>query len=87
LGLLALFTHVHLFWVAGLLLALIDIPDFGRPLRRMATSLERIANIPPDSPDERAAETPDETSDGITRLEVARPSRRKPKIAPVNTGS
>ena len=29
LGLLALFTHVHIFWVAGLLLALIDIPDFG----------------------------------------------------------
>src|SRR6266705_737138 len=29
LGLLALFTHIHLFWVAGLLLALIDIPDFG----------------------------------------------------------
>ena len=32
LGLLALFTHMHLFWVAGLLLALIDIPDFGGPL-------------------------------------------------------
>ena len=77
LCLLALFTHVHLFWVAGLLLALIDIPDFGRPLRRMATSLERIADI---TPDERAAEAPDETSDGITRLEVARPSRRKPKM-------
>src|ERR1700758_3033112 len=28
LGLLALFTHVHLFWVAGLLIALIDFPDF-----------------------------------------------------------
>src|SRR5882757_7491039 len=25
LGLLALFTHIHLFWVAGLLLAMIDI--------------------------------------------------------------
>ena len=72
LCLLALFTHVHLFWVAALLLAFVDIPDFGRPLRRMATSLERIADIPPDSPDERAAEVPDETGDGITRLEVAR---------------
>ena len=29
LGLLALFTHMHIFWVAGLLLALIDLPDFG----------------------------------------------------------
>src|SRR3712207_9538987 len=47
LGLLALFTHVHLFWVAGLLLALIDIPDFGNPLRRIAGSLERIAGLKP----------------------------------------
>ena len=43
LGLLALFTHIHAFWVAGLLLALIDLPDFGTPLGRMASSLERIA--------------------------------------------
>ena len=28
LGLLALFTHIHLFWIAGLLLALVDLPDF-----------------------------------------------------------
>ncbi len=34
LGLLALFTHIHLFWVAGLLLALIDIPDFGGSLKQ-----------------------------------------------------
>jgi hypothetical protein len=47
LGLLALFTHIHAFWVAGLLLALIDFPDFGWPLRRMAGSLEKIAGIPP----------------------------------------
>ena len=40
LGLLALFTHMHIFWVAGLLLALIDLPDFGTPLRRIAGSLE-----------------------------------------------
>src|SRR5262245_54120199 len=33
LGLLALFTHQHVFWVAGLLLALIDLPDWGTPLR------------------------------------------------------
>src|SRR5918993_4665295 len=33
LGLLALFTHMHIFWVAGLLLAVIDIPDFLGPLR------------------------------------------------------
>lgn len=47
LGLIALFTHMHIFWIAGLLLALIDIPDFGWPLRRIAGSLEKIADIPP----------------------------------------
>ena len=46
LGLLALFTHIHAFWVAGLLLALIDLPDFGTPLGRIASSLERVADRP-----------------------------------------
>jgi hypothetical protein len=45
LGLLALFTHEHLFWIAGLLLALIEFPDFSGLLRRMARSLERMAGI------------------------------------------
>src|SRR5205814_4462920 len=43
LGLLALFTHIHAFWVAGLLLALIDFPDLGGWLGRIATSVENIA--------------------------------------------
>jgi len=47
LGLLALFTHIHLFWVAGLLLAMIDIPDFGTPLRSIAGSVEKIADAKP----------------------------------------
>jgi len=50
LGLLALFTHVHLFWVAGLLLALIDIPDFSGQFGRMAHALERIAGMAPRRP-------------------------------------
>jgi hypothetical protein len=56
LGLLALFTHIHLFWVIGLLLAMIDLPDFGTPLRRIAGSVEKMAGIAPE-PD--AAEPPD----------------------------
>ena len=50
LGLLALLTQVHIFWVIGLLLAVIDLPDFGTPLRRIAGSLEKMAGIdsPPD---------------------------------------
>jgi hypothetical protein len=47
LGLLSLFTHVHAFWVAGLLLALVDLPDFVGPWKRMATSLEKMSGIEP----------------------------------------
>ena len=50
LGLLALFTQEHIFWVAGLILALIDLPDFGSPLGRIAHGVETMAGIqrPPD---------------------------------------
>lgn len=44
LALLALFTHNHLFWIAGLLLAFVPLPDFTTPLRSMARSLNRIAD-------------------------------------------
>lgn len=47
LGLISLFTHMHIFWVVGLLLALIDIPDFGTPLRSIANSVEKIADATP----------------------------------------
>lgn len=50
LCLLALFTHIHLFWVAALLLAFIDLPDFGTPLTRIARGVERLAGAP--SPEE-----------------------------------
>ncbi|WP_457091938.1 hypothetical protein [Microvirga sp. P5_D2] len=79
LGLLALFTHIHAFWVAGLLLALIDIPDFGWPLRRIAGSLEKIAGIPPgkgadNEPDRTVGE--DATTEGSAELpETVTPSR------------
>jgi hypothetical protein len=63
LGLLSLFTHVHAFWVAGLLLALVDLPDFQTPLRRIATSLERLSGTdcpaeaePPPKPAQPRAE-------------------------------
>jgi hypothetical protein len=62
LGLLALFTHMHIFWVAGLLLALVDLPDFGSPLNRIAGSLERIAGSRPQTD---AVEAPAGTPLGI----------------------
>ncbi len=47
LGLIALFTHMHIFWIAGLLLAFIDLPDFGGFLGRIAGSVERMAGVKP----------------------------------------
>jgi hypothetical protein len=44
LGLISLFTHMHIFWIAGLLLALVDLPDFSTPLARIAGSVEKIAD-------------------------------------------
>ena len=57
LGLLALFTHQHIFWVAGLLLALVDLPDFSGPMRRIAGSAEKIAGLPPGEGDTTADKT------------------------------
>lgn len=49
LALLSLFTHIHAFWVAALLIALIEFPRFSLPdisntLGRIAGSLETIAD-------------------------------------------
>jgi len=52
LCLIALFTHMHIFWIAGLILAFIDMPDFGTPLRRIARSVEKMVGI--ESPAETA---------------------------------
>ena len=50
LGLISLFTHMHIFWIAGLLLAMIDLPDFLSPLRSIAGSVERIADVTQGAP-------------------------------------
>lgn len=56
LALIALFTHNQLFWIAALLLAMIELPNFITPVTSMAKSLNRIArstyvpqNYPPAS--------------------------------------
>jgi hypothetical protein len=59
LGLLALFTHIHLFWVAGLILAMIDLPDWSTPLRRIAGSAEKLAGLPPGEGDTQQDDRPD----------------------------
>jgi hypothetical protein len=52
LGLISLFTHMHIFWIAGLLLALVDLPDFSTPLTRIAGSVEKIADTSEGAPEE-----------------------------------
>jgi hypothetical protein len=47
LDLIALFTHMHIFWIVGLLLAMVDFPDFGTSLGRIATSTETLASTRP----------------------------------------
>jgi hypothetical protein len=60
LGLLSLFTHVHAFWVAGLLLAVIELPDFLTPLRRIASSAERVSGAEPPAPEPAPAPKPEQ---------------------------
>lgn len=43
LALISLFTHNHLYWIAGLLLAMVELPDFSSPMTSIARSLAKIA--------------------------------------------
>jgi len=43
LTILALFTHNNIFWIAALVLAVVELPDFLAPLKSIAKSLEIIA--------------------------------------------
>jgi hypothetical protein len=76
LGLLALFTHMHIFWVAGLLLALIDLPDFGGSLGRIAASTETIAGMKPGGG--VAALRPDAMADSPASNEAAAARDKQP---------
>src|SRR5215216_5880410 len=101
LGLLALFTHMHIFWVAGLLLTLIDIPDFSGSLGRIAGSVEKMAGIEPGEgaaqvPDdifagpkghEGAAEAPHEAVAEVKRGDGAAPAPKRPELVPAGTRS
>ena len=91
LGLLALFTHIHLFWIGALLLAMIDLPDFGTPLRSIAGSVEKMANpaaagVTQESPAEAKAleltAGPLESETGISKQpSLAQPGLAQPGLA------
>jgi hypothetical protein len=80
LCLLALFTHIHLFWVAALLLALIDLPDVGGTLGRIAGSVEKIAGIKPG--ESTAAELTDDSATVKKRDERTTILPKSPEITP-----
>jgi hypothetical protein len=61
LGLISLFTHMHIFWIVGLLLAIVDLPDFGTPLGRIASAIEKVAGI---TPGDKSAGLPDGPAHG-----------------------
>lgn len=67
LALISLFTHNHLFWIAGLLLALVRFPDFSTPMASIAGSLEKLAGRRDGSADELAmAAGPDADTGTLT---------------------
>jgi hypothetical protein len=90
LCLIALFPHMHIFWIIGLQLALIDVPDFGNPLRRIAGSVEKMAGLEPGEGATEPAETvvPAADSQEVAAMspDTARhgdgtaPAPRKPEI-------
>ncbi|QPO10796.1 hypothetical protein IT893_13630 [Thalassospira sp. A40-3] len=43
LTLLALFTHNNLFWLAALVIAVVQVPDFYSPLQSIAQSVKAMA--------------------------------------------
>jgi hypothetical protein len=101
LCLIALFTHMHIFWVAALLLAMINIPDFGGSLARIAGSAEKMAGLKPgegavevpDHPpaathaEEGAAEAPHAAVAGTKRGDGSREAPTRPELVPASTRS
>ncbi len=88
LGLLALFTHMHIFWVAGLVLAFIDIPDFGGIFGRIAGSVERMAGLKPgmgaaDVPEPGAARSSHEAATAVDPHNGREPSAGKKPVGAV----
>ena len=50
LALLALFTHNAVFWIAALLLALVELPNFSTPMNSIALSLEKLSGRDKEAP-------------------------------------
>jgi hypothetical protein len=92
LCLISLFTHMHIFWIIGLLLALIDLPDFGTPLSRIATSAEKIAGMEPredtfeEAPGTVAPASPVEKGEASVETDAASTKGEGPSAPPTKPG-
>jgi multisubunit Na+/H+ antiporter MnhF subunit len=94
LCLIALFTHVHWLWLAALLLAMVNFPDFSGIFGRIAGSVEKIAashpgEVAPVAPHKIVASMPSEGTAAERRDAIAtshngeRPAVEKvPELAP-----
>jgi hypothetical protein len=76
LALLSLFTHIHAFWVAALIIAFIDFPDISFPnlfksFDRMAGSLETLADAQAHSTAEKSSSPGSSPSSGPRPLPTA----------------
>lgn len=85
LAIIALFTHQHIFWIAGLLLALVQFPDFKSPITSIARSLEKISGRKPDEPE------PDEPivhdAPVIVPAQIPSSPRPVPEVAVIEAGT
>ena len=69
LALLALFTHNGLFWVAAILVAGFQIPDFGVQLRAIAEAIGRLAPVSSTPDRVNSSDDPEDTPvvDAVSR--------------------
>jgi hypothetical protein len=72
LALLALFTHNHVFWIAALLLALVELPNFSTPMNSIALSLEKLSGR------DKATTPPSEWNDLLADDEAVEGPKRAP---------
>jgi hypothetical protein len=93
LCLVALFTHMHIFWLIALLLAMIELPDFGTSLNRIAGSAEKLAGLKPGEGAVDVTRQPSAATDQTAEPPASRPEASvsraappppaKPEVAPV----
>ena len=84
LCLIALLTHIHAFWIAALLIALIELPDVGGWFNRIAGGVEKIAErtqgegtSPPTVPETIGDTKPAETASAAPSDSRSRAARHK----------